>query len=359
VAFDPPSPTPLTALKGLSHLVVTVDPYHDAASLVLALVPTSNSQLKPTNESARSGTKQVDPRRPSLLCLLAPVPALALGILVMQASDVPIAVWGQNMAAWTAGTLLCLGMRRPRNSPPLRTWTTLVIVLTLGALATTLLDPGLEGVHRWVKLGPVRLHAAAVVLPLLLVALEALSRAGRWWTSALLAVGVALVLFLQPDAAQVTAFMAAAIILLLPRTRGSVPRLIGLLPLPVLAGLAWRREDPLAAVPHVERIVELAAGLGTGWGVAAVASLLLLPAPFFLAGRSIGGHRGLALGTYVTITLLAPLTGNFPVPVMGYGVSPIIGYLLGLGIFLRTAALREESGRHSPAHGDGAVPLSV
>jgi hypothetical protein len=73
--------------------------------------------------------------------------------------------------------------------------------------------------------------------------------------------------------------------------------------------------------------------------VAAVVSLLALPLPFFFfrAGRGAGRHAALALGTYVTITLLAAVTGNFPVPVMGYGVSPIIGYLAGLGVLMRAA----------------------
>jgi hypothetical protein len=72
--------------------------------------------------------------------------------------------------------------------------------------------------------------------------------------------------------------------------------------------------------------------------VAAVVSLLVLPLPFFHAARGAGKHAALALGTYVTITVLAAfLTGNFPVPVMGYGVSPILGYLAGLGMLMRAA----------------------
>jgi hypothetical protein len=66
-----------------------------------------------------------------------------------------------------------------------------------------------------------------------------------------------------------------------------------------------------------------------------VVSLLVLPLPFFLAGRGAGKHAGLALAVYITITLLAPFVGSFPVPVMGYGVSPILGYLVGLGILMR------------------------
>jgi hypothetical protein len=286
-----------------------------------------------TNEAQRTS-----PRRATLLCLLAPLPALLLGVLVMRASGVPAALWGQNAAAWAAGALLCLGVGRTRSSPSRERWAEVAVVLAGAALAATLVAPGVQGVHRWVKLGPVRLHAAAVLLPLLLAALPALARVRGWWASALVAAGVALALFLQPDAAQATAFAAGAVVLLLPGAGGRLPRLAGLLPLPLLAGLAWLRRDPLAPVPHVEEIVGLAAGLGAGWGVAAVAALALLPVPFLVAGRGGGSRLGLALGAYVAVTCLAPLAGSFPVPVMGYGVSPVLGYLLGAGAFLRGAA---------------------
>jgi cell division protein FtsW (lipid II flippase) len=90
-------------------------------------------------------------------------------------------------------------------------------VLALGFLAATWLDPGVQDVHRWVMLGPVRVHAGALVLPLVLATLAGLERAGRTGASTLLSVATALVIVLQPDAAQATAFVAGAVVLLLPR----------------------------------------------------------------------------------------------------------------------------------------------
>jgi cell division protein FtsW (lipid II flippase) len=288
-----------------------------------------------------------NPRTARLPYLLAPVPALGVGVLTMRMSDVPATLWGQNLAAWLLGALLCLGLWRPRSSPGRGRWFDLAAVLTLAALAATLLAPGVDGVHRWVPLGPVRLHAAAVLLPLLLVAMQGLAQARGWWISTGVAVGVALLLLLQPDAAQATAFAAGCLVLLLPLAGRDQLRLISLLAVPVLAGLTWLRRDPLAPVPYVEGIVHLAAGLGAGWVVAAVVSLLVLPLPFFHDGRGAGKPAGLALGAYVTVTVLAAFLGNFPVPVMGYGVSPIIGYLVGLGVLMRVAP------------SDGQVPVSV
>lgn len=280
-------------------------------------------------------------RKSALLSLVASVPALAVGVLAMRASGVPAGAWGQNVAAWAAGALLGLGVWRARAPVPGPMVADLTALFTLGALVATLLAPGMDGVHRWLSVGPVRLHAAALLLPLLLVALERLARVRGWWVAALVAVGAVSALWLQPDAAQATAFAAAAGVLLFSRARRSVPRVIAVVSLPVIAGLSWLRRDPLAPVPHVEEIVGLAGTLWTGGAVAAIASLLLLPIPFLLAGRNAGWRTRLALGAYVSVTCLAPFVGSFPVPVMGYGISPIIGYLVGVGAFLRTASPRE------------------
>lgn len=272
--------------------------------------------------------------------LAAPVPALVVGVLTMRMSDVPPSLWMQNVAAWAAGTVLCVVLARPRTSAARPRWAEVAAVLTLAALAAALLAPGVDGVHRWLPLGPVRLHVAAVLLPVLIVALAALSRTRGWWTSALVASAAMLALFLQPDAAQATAFGAAAVLLLLMKTEGRAARLACLGIVAALGALTWTRRDPLAPVPYVEEIVELAAGLGTVWAVAAVASLLLLPLPFFVAGRGAARPVGIALGAYVAITAAAPLFGSFPVPVMGYGMSPILGYLAALGLFLRAGSPR-------------------
>ncbi|HEX8319293.1 hypothetical protein [Longimicrobium sp.] len=283
-------------------------------------------------------THETQPRPLSPVYLAAPVPALGVGVLTMRMSDVPPSLWAQNVAAWAVGTVLCVTLARPRTSTARPRWVDGVAVLTLAALAATLLAPGVDGVHRWLPLGPVRLHAAAVLLPVLIVALDRLSRARGWWTSALVAVAAMLALFLQPDAAQATAFGVAAVLLLSVKTEIRAARLACLGIVAALAALTWTRRDPLAPVPYVEEIVGLAASLGTVWAVAAVASLLLLPAPFLIAGRGAVRHAGIALGAYVAITAAAPFFGSFPVPVMGYGMSPIIGYLAGLGLFLHAGS---------------------
>ncbi len=279
---------------------------------------------------------QPDGRRSLLLDLLFPLPALAVGCVVMRASGVPATAWGQNLAAGVIGILLCVALARRRSSRRGEAGLVAAGVLALGCLAATWLDPGVQDVHRWLRLGPVRLHAGALVLPVVLATLAGLERAGRRHVSTLLSIATTLLLVLQPDAAQATAFAAGAAVLLLPRSRAEGHAWIRLVPLLALAALSWLRRDPLAPVPHVEGIVGLAMELGTGWGAAAVASLLLLPVPFFAARRAGDGRMGLAIGTYVLVTILAPALGHFPVPVLGQGASPIIGYFVAIGLLRRS-----------------------
>lgn len=243
--------------------------------------------------------------------------------------------WGQNLVAAVIGILLCLALARPRSSRRGEAVLVAAGVVAMVCLAATWLDPGVEGVHRWFRLGPVRVHVGALVLPVVLATLAGLERAGRRHLSTLLAIATALLLALQPDAAQATAFAAGAVVLLLPRKGEGGQGWIRLVPLVALAGLSWLRKDPLAPVPHVEGIVGLAMELGTVWGVLGVASLLLLPVPFFTARGRGDGRVGLALGTYVVVTILATAVAHFPVPVLGQGASPIIGYFFALGLLRR------------------------
>jgi cell division protein FtsW (lipid II flippase) len=75
-------------------------------------------------------------------------------------------------------------------------------VLTTQALTFT--DPGLDGVHRWLSVGGLRLHVAALTDPILLVALP---RIGPRWAPAF-AVFAFFLHLVQPDAAQATALAA-------------------------------------------------------------------------------------------------------------------------------------------------------
>ena len=188
------------------------------------------------------------------------------------------------------------------------------------------------GVHRWIPVGPLTVHIGAICLPILIVALGVLDTFGRKlrWAPLLFAISVAILLLLQPDAAQATAFAGAAFTLLIANKQRAGAAWAAALVIAALAAWTWTRVDPLPPVPYVEGIVGLARESGPAWMVASLAALALLPLPFFV--RPFGGQPAVAraLGVYLCICILAPLFGHFPVPLVGFGLSPIVGYFVAL-----------------------------
>lgn len=269
------------------------------------------------------------------LCLAAPLPALILGVLAMARAGVPASLWGQNLAVGLVLATVCALLPAtaipPAGSPG---WNAAAFG-ALGLLAATFLDPGLEGVHRWIQAGPVHLHAGAACLPLLILALGAKLRAAgdrRPGCLVLLAGSVCLLLLvLQPDAAQATAF-AGALFVLLASGRKPATLTTPAAPFAVVGVVwAWKRPDPLLPVRYVEGIVGTAAQNGAPWRLGALLALAFLPLPFLFAALDNDRPTATALGVYFLLCLLGSFFGVFPVPVMGFGLSPMIGYFLALG----------------------------
>jgi asparagine N-glycosylation enzyme membrane subunit Stt3 len=95
---------------------------------------------------------------------------------------------------------------------------------------------------------------------------------------------------------------------------------------------AFARPDPLAPVPEVEGVL----GLAWAWSpIAAAVAVALLAAtalyPLRLARRRHPFTPALALAAIYAVQALAPAFGAFPVPLVGIGMSPILGFWLGAG----------------------------
>ncbi len=266
--------------------------------------------------------------------------AVATGCLVVALDGASAGTWLPNLAAWGVGALVALVVYR--SASPV--FTRGMIFAAPVGLLVSLANPGQMGVHRWLDVGPVHANAAALLLPIFVVAMAGLVRDVRWiW----LAYAVcAVVLIVQPDASQATAFAAAILILVgrLPVTR--VAR-VGLFVLVSSgAGIAWLRPDPLTPVAEVEGIVGLAYAISPLIAVVAVVALggaTLAPVMIFARPEpSSVRTAALALSAYFVLLALTPLFGAFPVPIVGIGMSPIVGFWLGAGL-LAAIASRENA----------------
>ena len=283
----------------------------------------------------------------AILSLLAPLPALVVGVLVMQRSGVSSSIWGQQLAVGLILTVACVMMCVQRRTTADRKSQASAVIAATAALLMlvfTLLNPGVDNVRRWISLGPVQLHAGFVALPVLIILASAIARIENSrtpWTAGVSIMIAAAVVGFQPDASQAIAFAVAVLVVVVQRR--SPPR-IDWIAVAVCVGasaLALSRPDPLEVVPYVEGIVRLAASSGAAWLAAAVVSLILLPLPFVVHSvNHRNHHEGLGLAAYFVTVCIAAFVAPFPVPILGFGLSPLIGYYMALGWILRTGALQ-------------------
>lgn len=251
----------------------------------------------------------------------------AVGLLAIGAAGGPRSALIVQAIALAFG--LAAGWAASRLAPP-RGWAS-AAVLGLGlaaAAATLLIGPGMEGVHRWISIGPILLHPMAVALPFVVWALA--GRAG-WLATAGWAVLI-LLMALQPDGGALLGLAFALGGCALATRPASVPAWTAFALAIAGAAWAWAQPDPLPAVAHVERVVAAAWQTAPAVGLAAGALLLALPLSVLWAGRArrsplVFGLVGLWAGQ-----VLANLVGNYPAPVVGYSASLVIGWLISLGL---------------------------
>ncbi len=259
------------------------------------------------------------------------VPVLVIAValvslMAMRASGAPNGSLAVQAIAFVLAALLALPKRTAAwvESVDAR-WLGGAILLV--ALAVLVAGVEIDGARRWLRVGPVLLHPASLLGSILLLVL---ARAPGNAVCAL--PGAAIVCFgVGNDGAANLAFALGSSALLLAERKAWKT----LLPLCVLAwclaAWGWTRPDTLAPVPWVEQIISQTWMASALLGMAAGVLLALLPLPFVLAALEPGRRgAGLALAGFWIGLLAAGLAGNYPVPVIGYGASPVIGWILAL-----------------------------
>lgn len=268
-------------------------------------------------------------RQAGIVCAIA---ATSLGVAYMFAADAPFRYLGINAGALALGlaTFALLA-----HVPPSRLQSgALVLAGGVALMATAMFGIRVEGAARWVGFGPLTLQISMVVLPAMILAFakrqDALSTIG---------IGLAAVaLALQPDRAM--AGVLAASLAVLAASKTSRATLLAF----VVAGLAFGesllRPDALPAVPYVDRILYSAFDVHLLAGLAVVAGACLLVAPAAIGWSRAGEHTHvhLAFGVVWASIVIAAALGNYPTPVVGYGGSAILGYLISLSLLPRAAA---------------------
>lgn len=218
-------------------------------------------------------------------------------------------------------------------------------MVTTAALIATLFASPVDGVHRWLDIGPLHINAAALFLPALIVGLAAVGIARPMGLA--IALLTATILLAQPDASQLTAFAIAASILVArsaPTTVAQRWKALALLIAAVFAIWGWMRPDALRPVAEVEQIFAMCAAVSPI--LAFIAGLALAAAALApLARSSPTGHpardAAIALSAYFVAVSIVPFFGWFPVPLVGLGMSFPVGWWFGMGLLLVIARRRQ------------------
>jgi hypothetical protein len=265
--------------------------------------------------------------RPRLLGLLCAAGAVGMGMAYMLAAGAPPRYLLVNFAALVLGATAWLSLGRV-GTARLAGAGAAALALSVPLLLTALFGVAADGAVRWVRVGPLSLQVSLIVLPAMIILY---ARRPDWAGTAGM-IAAALALALQPDRAMAGVLAAALLASLLARP-GRVQVLAAAAS--VLAfGWTLLTPDSLGASAFVDRILYTAFDVHPLAGVAVVAGAAALVVPAVPSLRRGAGDRPalLAFGACWAAVVVAAALGNYPTPLVGYGGSAVLGYLLSVAL---------------------------
>lgn len=325
------------------------------AALTLAIAARARSFL----EAARGGPHPLAPltwslstmnsisARPRLLGLICGAGAVALGLAYMLAAGAPSRYLLVNLAALVIGATAWLVFTRTAGPRP--AWAgAAALALAVPILLTALFGVAADGASRWVSVGPLSLQVSLIVLPVMIVLYargpDAIGTVGM--------VAAALALAAQPDRAMAGVLLVALIALLCAAPSRYV--ITATAAAMLVFGWTLLKPDTLPASPFVDRVFYTAFDVHPLAGLAVVigAVALVMPAVIgMLRGRS-ERPALLAFGGCWFGVVVAAALDNYPTPLVGYGGSAVLGYLLSVALLPND--IRETSG----ANASGSQPVT-
>lgn len=288
--------------------------------------------------------------RPRLIGLACAAGAVAAGLAYMSAAGAPSAYLLVNLAALLLGAAAWLGLGRAAASGLAGAGAATLLMAAL-LLATALFGAVADGASRWVRIGPISLQVSLILVPAMVVLHARRPDAAGTVALAL----AALALAMQPDRAM--AGVLAAALVALAAARPSRLSILAAAASGAAFGWTLLKPDRLPAVPYVDGILYSAFDVHplAGAAITLGAAALLLPA---IVGAAAGGadrRAYLGFGACWAGVLAAAVIGNYPTPLVGYGGSAVLGYLLSVAL-LPNGARRTVAGSAaaSPAGDDAS-----
>ncbi len=211
---------------------------------------------------------------------------------------------------------LALGLIHYEYRPKTELVGAILTLVAIGILVLPILfGPDIGGIRRWIGMGPLHLHSGMLVLPVLIMLLPQVKSNHQ-----MLAMAIAAILIsCQPDRASASALVAGAgALLLMDRSASNVIQLI----FACFAVLAtFIQPDDLQPVIFVENVLP-----DTWLRNPMLASLLAASLVAVVIVPAVRSRQLIPLTATFAAFTLASLLGNYPVPLVGHGAAPILGF---------------------------------
>ena len=277
------------------------------------------------------------PARPRLLGLICGAAAVAMGMAYMFAAGAPSRYLLMNLAALVLGASAWLALGRVAGSR-LAGAGPAVLALAVTLLFTALFGVAVDGASRWVSVGPLTLQVSLIVVPVKLVLYA--RRPDATGTAGMIVAASALAA--QPDRAMAGVLLAG----LLGAAFETRSRVTMTATAAAVLTFGWTLLTPetLPAVPYVDRVLYAAFDVHSLAGFAVVIGAFALVLPAIVGMFRGAGERSAVLafgGCWLAVVVAAAL-GNYPTPLVGYGGSAVLGYLLSAALLSNGA---RETGR--------------
>jgi hypothetical protein len=260
---------------------------------------------------------------PRLVAALAATAAVMMGVIHLHVADATSSMMLVNIASLGVGLAL-LGGTAAWHRLPDRGRSIAAIMMAGLLMLTNMFGVSSHGVVRWVAAGPLLVQSSLILLPALLMMFARKTTAAG--TAAL--VGAAVAVAMQPDRAMAGAMFAGVGMLWVLQRNRQVAIALAASALGLVTTLV--RADNLPPVRFTEGVFTQSWQVHPllGLAVAAGGAILLLPASAFGTQDRDSARLCAVFGAVWLAIILAALVGNYPTPLVGYGGSAIIGYLL-------------------------------
>ena len=245
----------------------------------------------------------------------------------MLAAGAPSRYLLVNLVALVIGTIAWLVFTRTARARPAQAGTA-ALALAVLILLTALFGVSADGASRWVSVGPVSLQVSLIVLPVMIVVYA--RGPDAIWTVAM--VIAALALAAQPDRAMAgVLLMALVAFLCVAPSRYTITATSAAM---LAFGWTLLKPDTLPASPFVDQVFYTAFDVHPLAGLAVVIGAVALVMPAVIGVLRGGGERPalLAFGGCWFGVVVAAALDNYPTPLVGYGGSAVLGYLLSVAL---------------------------